>query len=77
MTDRDANGYLRWELAGGPNECAHGYAAGIPCPKCDLAHARAMLPGFDVVGTMRTNVGITVLTSGTIKSVTVKFGFTL
>ena len=21
--------------AGGPNECKHGYADGIPCPKCD------------------------------------------
>jgi hypothetical protein len=27
--------YLDWAFAGGPNECAHGYAAGIPCPKCD------------------------------------------
>jgi hypothetical protein len=27
--------YLPWPRAGGPNECAHGYAAGIPCPDCD------------------------------------------
>jgi hypothetical protein len=27
--------YLPWELAGGPNECAHGYAEGVPCPDCD------------------------------------------
>lgn len=23
-----------WSNAGGPNECAHGYAQGIPCPLC-------------------------------------------
>lgn len=23
-----------WEQAGGPNECKHGYAQGIPCPHC-------------------------------------------
>lgn len=27
--------YLPWTMAGGPNECAHGYAEGIPCPDCD------------------------------------------
>ena len=27
--------YLPWAQAGGPNECAHGYAEGIPCPRCD------------------------------------------
>lgn len=27
--------YLPWANAGGPNECEHGYAAGIPCPGCD------------------------------------------
>lgn len=27
--------YLPWANAGGPNECQHGYAAGIPCPSCD------------------------------------------
>jgi protein gp37 len=26
--------FIPWECAGGPNECEHGYAAGIPCPKC-------------------------------------------
>lgn len=30
--------YLDWANAGGPNECKHGYAKGIPCPQCDLAH---------------------------------------
>lgn len=23
-----------WERAGGPDECRHGYAAGVPCPTC-------------------------------------------
>ncbi len=78
MTDRDANGYLRWELAGGPNECSHGYASGIPCPQCDLARARAMLPYHDVIGTKRAEDGsISVLTSGEISSLTLSFGFTL
>jgi hypothetical protein len=27
--------YTQWTNAGGPNECKHGYADGIPCPKCD------------------------------------------
>lgn len=27
--------YLPWHDAGGPNECSHGYAEGIPCPRCD------------------------------------------
>jgi hypothetical protein len=27
--------YLPWYDAGGPNECEHGYADGIPCPHCD------------------------------------------
>ena len=27
--------YLPWENAGGPNECRHGYAEGIDCPRCD------------------------------------------
>lgn len=27
--------YMAWEWAGGPNECSHGYAAGIPCRQCD------------------------------------------
>jgi hypothetical protein len=25
--------YMDWSHAGGPGECAHGYAAGIPCKK--------------------------------------------
>lgn len=31
----DPRMYLHWSQAGGPNECEHGYAEGIPCPKCD------------------------------------------
>lgn len=31
----EAPKYLPWDSSGGPNECAHGYAAGIPCPSCD------------------------------------------
>lgn len=41
-THYDSNGYLRWEYAGGPNECAHGYAEGIACPRCDAAGRRIM-----------------------------------
>jgi len=26
--------YNEWAYAGGPDECPHGYAAGIPCPLC-------------------------------------------
>lgn len=29
--------YLEWAAAGGPNECEHGYAAGVPCPACEGA----------------------------------------
>lgn len=32
---RQTKKYLPWANAGGPNECKHGYAAGIPCPDCD------------------------------------------
>jgi predicted RNase H-like nuclease (RuvC/YqgF family) len=32
MSDKQ---YLHWSQAGGPNECEHGYAEGIPCPNCD------------------------------------------
>lgn len=28
-------GYLMWGNVGGPDECAHGRASGIPCPLCD------------------------------------------
>ena len=31
--------YLTWAEAGGPNECAHGYARGLPCPRCDARTA--------------------------------------
>lgn len=27
--------YLAWFVAGGPDQCRHGYAAGVPCPACD------------------------------------------
>ena len=29
------NEYVIWHVAGGPNECPHGYAAGIHCRLCD------------------------------------------
>jgi hypothetical protein len=35
----DKKKYLDWASAGGPNECKHGYAAGIPCPDCDAAES--------------------------------------
>lgn len=28
--------YLRWSDAGGPSDCAHGYALGIACRACDV-----------------------------------------
>ena len=28
--------YMEWQKAGGPDECAHGYAKGIPCRACDV-----------------------------------------
>ena len=31
------NEYISWHKAGGPNECTHGFAAGIACRQCDLA----------------------------------------
>jgi hypothetical protein len=31
------NKYMSWHLAGGPNECSHGFAEGIACRQCDLA----------------------------------------
>lgn len=27
--------YLDWSNSGGPNECPHGRAVGIDCPRCD------------------------------------------
>ena len=27
--------YIDWDMAGGPNQCAHGYAEGIACKECD------------------------------------------
>jgi len=38
-----AGKYLPWSNAGGPNECAHGRADGIPCPECDLLTLKAAL----------------------------------
>lgn len=32
--DGDASPPVPWERAGGPDECPHGYAAGVPCPTC-------------------------------------------
>jgi hypothetical protein len=51
--------YIPWANAGGPNECKHGYAAGIPCPDCDRDKAAepkreaGEVPGctFDETGT--------------------------
>ena len=37
----DEDEYLDWANAGGPNECTHGRAEGIPCPKCDRALVEA------------------------------------
>jgi hypothetical protein len=36
MVMSDKTEYLHWSVAGGPNECEHGYAEGIPCPNCDV-----------------------------------------
>lgn len=36
---------VRWENAGGPNECEHGYAAGVPCPDCVAAAGVPAWPG--------------------------------
>lgn len=41
----EEKGYLPWAEAGGPNECTHGYAEGIPCPKCDAAQPQETLEG--------------------------------
>jgi len=37
-----AGGYVPWDQAGGPEECAHGYAEGLACPECDRETVRAM-----------------------------------
>ncbi len=42
--DAASKAYLPWTEAGGPDECAHGYADGIPCPECDKAK---VAPGED------------------------------
>ena len=38
---REGN-YLPWHNAGGPDECKHGYADGIPCPHCDVKTIEAL-----------------------------------
>jgi hypothetical protein len=38
--------YLDWAYAGGPDECVHGCAKGIPCPQCDATAARARADAF-------------------------------
>ncbi len=44
--DRMVRGkYVPWTNAGGPNECRHGRADGIPCYECDrMALALAIAP---------------------------------
>jgi hypothetical protein len=36
--------YIDWGSAGGPDECAHGYGRGLPCPQCDIDTALASEP---------------------------------
>lgn len=33
--------YMAWSLAGGPDECKHGVAKGIPCRNCDAETVKA------------------------------------
>lgn len=33
-TNRPTARSVPWSHAGGPNECPHGYAEGVPCPAC-------------------------------------------
>jgi len=40
-THKATKKYVDWASAGGPDECSHGYAAGIPCPHCDAMHSAA------------------------------------
>ena len=37
--------YVSWGNAGGPNECEHGRADGIPCPTCDAEIVSAATGG--------------------------------
>jgi len=37
--------YIPWENAGGPDECAHGRAAGVPCPECQADEVAGEHPG--------------------------------
>lgn len=39
--------YVRWDGAGGPDECLHGRAAGIACPLCDRATVSAFFVYVD------------------------------
>ncbi len=43
MLSRSDN-YVSWANAGGPNECKHGYAAGVPCFDCDDAMSANDIP---------------------------------
>lgn len=36
----EVNRLIPWSDAGGPNECQHGYAAGISCPTCGPRNGR-------------------------------------
>lgn len=44
--------YEKWGTAGGPDECEHGYAAGIPCPSCDLFFVRSIQYPYKNLGTI-------------------------
>lgn len=37
------NDYVEWPIAGGPNECAHGFSEGVACEKCDKGIVYSML----------------------------------
>jgi hypothetical protein len=45
----DANKYMEWGYAGGPDQCSHGYAKGIACPQCDLETIRAYRAALNTV----------------------------
>jgi len=58
MKERDQpKKYLDWANAGGPNECAHGYAADIACPSCYRDEAAAeSLPSADLTEQLAADV---------------------
>lgn len=45
--------YPHWSSAGGPNECSHGFAEGIPCPSCD----DALVAAYDAWATQQQRGG--------------------